>query len=56
MLNKTTGINESKTLTIQTKSGITINADATAKNITHVKKIIFRILLHIIVKNVNVNI
>ena len=37
---------------IQIKSGITINVDANAKNI-YVKKIIFGILLHEVVKMVN---
>ena len=31
---------------IQIKSGMMINADASVKNITYVKKIIFGILLH----------
>ena len=33
---------------IQIKSGIMVNIDVTAKNITHVKKIIFGILLHVV--------
>ena len=61
-----TGINELKTLTkhisrkckrrfdgkklIQTNGGITINVDVGVKKFMHVKKIMFRILLHIIVK------
>ena len=32
---------------IQIKSGITVNVDASAKNIIYVKKIIFGILLHV---------
>ena len=39
---------------IQIKSGITISVDAIAKNITYVKNIIFGILLHVVVKMVNV--
>ena len=39
---------------IQIKSGIIINIDASAKNITHVKKIIFEILLHAVAKMVNI--
>ena len=38
---------------IQIKSGITINVDASAKNI-YVKEIIFGILLHVIAKLVNI--
>ena len=34
----------------QIKSGITINADASAKNITQVKKIIFGIMLYVVTK------
>ena len=56
-----TGINELKTLTkhisrfdgkklIQINGGITINVDVGVKKFMHVKKIMFRILLHIIVK------
>ena len=39
---------------IQIKSKITINVDASAKNIPHVKNIIFLILLHLIAKIVNI--
>ena len=65
-----TEINESKTLAsiyhanvnvnlvvenvIQIKSGITIHVDASAKNIICVKKIIFGIVLHVVVKIVNI--
>ena len=35
---------------IQIKFGITMNVDVSAKNITSVKKIIFGILLHEVVK------
>ena len=35
---------------IQIKSGIAINADASAKNIIYVKKITFRIPLHVVIK------
>ena len=38
---------------IQISGGITINVDVSVKNITYVKKIIFRILLHIVAKTVN---
>ena len=38
---------------IQIKSGIMINADASVKNIIHVKKIIFGILLHVVAKMVD---
>ena len=36
------------------KSGIMINVDASGKNITFVKKIMFGILLHIVEKLVNI--
>ena len=57
-----TWINESKTLTkhisCECKSkfdgDITINFDASAKNIIYVKKIIFGILLHVVAKMVNI--
>ena len=39
---------------IQIKSGIIINVDASAKSITHVKKIKLEILLHVVVKLVNI--
>ena len=39
---------------IQIKRKITIHFDASAKNITHVKKIIFGILLHVVGKMVNI--
>ena len=35
---------------IQINGGITINVDVSVKNITHVKKIIFGILLHVVAK------
>ena len=70
LFNMTTGINESKTLrniyranlnlklmvenAIQIKSGITINVDASTKNIIYMKKIIFGILLHVVAKMVNI--
>ena len=38
----------------QIKSRIMINVDASVKNIAYVKKIIFGILLHVVVKMVNV--
>ena len=65
-----TGINESKTLTkhisfeckckfdgIKYNSdtgGRTINVNVSVKNVIHVKKVIFRILLHLVVKIENV--
>ena len=39
---------------IQIKSGIMINADVSAKNIIYVKKIISEIVLHVVVKVVNI--
>ena len=39
---------------IQIKSGIMINVDGSVKNIIYVKKIIFGILLHVVVKMVNI--
>ena len=39
---------------IQIKCGITVNVDASAKNIIYVKKIIFRILLHVAVKMIHI--
>ena len=39
---------------IQTKSGITINVDASVKNMIYMRKNIFGILLHIVSKMVNV--
>ena len=39
---------------IQFKSGITINVNVSVKNILYVKKIIFGILLHVVVKMVNI--
>ena len=42
---------------IQIKSGMTINVNLNAKtreNIMYVKKIIFRILVHVLVKMVNI--
>ena len=38
---------------IQIKSGTMINADASVKSIIYVKKIIFGILLHVVVKMEN---
>ena len=38
----------------QIKNGIMINVDASVKNIIFVKKIIFGILLHVVVKMVNI--
>ena len=35
---------------IQTKSGKMVNVDASVKNVIYVKKIIFGILLHVVVK------
>ena len=39
---------------IQIKSGKIINVDASVKNIIYVKKIIFGILIHTVVKMVNI--
>ena len=39
---------------IQINGGITINVDASVKNIIYVKKIILGILLHIVVKTENI--
>ena len=39
---------------IQIKSGKIINVDASVKNIIYVKKIIFGILIHVVVKMVNI--
>ena len=39
---------------IQIKSGIRINVDASVKNIMYVKNITFGILLHAVVKMVNI--
>ena len=39
---------------IQIKSGIMINADVSAKKIIYVKKIISEIVLHVVVKVVNI--
>ena len=59
-----TELDESKTLTIpisceckcrfEFNSGITINVDVSVKNIMYVKKIIFGILLHVVVKMGNI--
>ena len=69
VLNMITGINEWKTLTtlyhanakinlmeekvIQINGRITINVDGSVKNIIYEKNIIFRILLHVVVKMEN---
>ena len=39
---------------IQIKSGITISVDVSVKNIIYVKKIVFGILLHVVLKMVNI--
>ena len=39
---------------IHIKSGIMINVDVSVKNIIYVKKVIFGILLHVVVKTVNI--
>ena len=39
---------------IQLNGGITINVDVSVKNIIYVKKIMFGILLHVIVKMGNI--
>ena len=38
----------------QVNGGITINVDVSVKNIIYVKMIMFRILLHVIVKTENI--
>ena len=38
----------------QIKSEIMINVDMSVKNIIHVRKIIFEILLHVVAKMVNI--
>ena len=39
---------------IQIKSGITINVDARVKDIMYVKRSIFRVVLHVVAKIVNI--
>ena len=39
---------------IQINDGVTKNVDASAKNITDLKKIIFGIMLHVVAKIVNI--
>ena len=39
---------------IQINVGITINVDVSVKNVMHVKRIIFGILLHVVVKMENI--
>ena len=39
---------------IQIKSGTMINVDVSVKNIIYVKKIVFRDLLHVVAKIVNI--
>ena len=39
---------------IQINGGITINVDVSVKNVIYVKKIIFGILLHVVVKMENI--
>ena len=69
VFNMITGINKSKTITkhisyeckcrfqrknlIRINGGITIHVDVSVKNIMHVKKIIFGILLHTVAKMEN---
>ena len=70
VFNMITGINEPEPLTkhisceckckfdgknvIEINGGVTINFDVTVKNIIYVKKIMFGILLHLIVKMENI--
>ena len=70
VFNRITGINESKTLTKHVSceckckfderkcnsidGGITINVDVSVKNMIYVKKVIFRILSHVVVKIENI--
>ena len=39
---------------VQINGGITINADVRIKNVMYMKKIMFRILLHVFVKMENI--
>ena len=39
---------------IQINGGITINVDVNVKNVIYVKKIMFRILVHVVVKMENI--
>ena len=39
---------------IQINGGITINVDVSVKNIIYVKKILFEILIHVVVKMENI--
>ena len=39
---------------IQINGGITINVDVSVKNIIHVENVIFGIVLHVVVKMVNI--
>ena len=71
VLNMITGINESKTLknmyrvyvsadlmeenVIQINGEVIINADVDVENVMYVKKIIFGILLHVVVKMENIS-
>ena len=62
LFNMISGINESKTLTkdiwkkniIQIIGGLTINVDVSVRNAMYVKKIMFGILLHVVVKTENI--
>ena len=47
-------VNLMKENVIQIKRGITINVDASVKNIIYVKKIVFGMLLHLVGKMVNI--
>ena len=53
VFNTITGKNESKLLS-QINGGITINVYVSIKNVVYVKKIIFGILLHVVVKMENI--
>ena len=41
-------------IVIQINGGIMVNVDVSAKNIIYVKKIMFGIMLHVIVKIINI--
>ena len=41
-------------IVIQINGGIMVNVDVSAKNIMYVKKIMFGIMLHVIVKIINI--
>ena len=54
MYHSNININLTEENVIQIKSGITINVDVSVKNIIYIKKIKLEILLHAVVKVVNI--